>query len=128
LHYPDPEHVENFEGEPFRSIARHIPIYPYPIPYRCMYSRNIENLMMAGRNISVSHVALGTVRLMRTGGMMGEVIGMAASLCKNYQTTPRGVYQDHLVDLKELMRKGVGDSSLPFTQDYNKGSTLLKEN
>lgn len=43
---------------------------------------------MAGRNISVSHVALGTVRVMRTTGMMGEVAGMAASLCKKHGVPP----------------------------------------
>lgn len=41
---------------------------------------------MAGRNISVTHVALGTVRVMRTTGMMGEVVGIAASLCKSIRT------------------------------------------
>jgi len=127
LHYPDPENIEKFEGEPFRSIAKHIAIYPYPIPYRCLYSKNINNLMMAGRDISVSHVALGTVRLMRTGGMMGEVIGMAASLCKDRKVAPRGVYQDHFADLEKLMRQGIGDASLPFSQDYNKGGTLMKD-
>lgn len=128
LHYPDPENMEKFESEPFRSIAKHIHIYPYPIPYRCLYSKNINNLMMAGRDISVSHVALGTVRLMRTGGMMGEVIGMAASICTDQEVLPRGVYQHHFADLEKLMRKGTGDASLPFTQDYNKGGTLMKEN
>lgn len=44
--------------------------------------QNIENMFMAGRNISVTHVALGTVRVMRTTGILGEVVGMAASLCK----------------------------------------------
>ena len=51
----------------------------YPVPYRCFYSKNIENLFMAGRCISVTHEALGTVRVMKTGGMMGEVVGKAAS-------------------------------------------------
>ena len=63
---------------------------------------------MAGRCISVTHVALGTVRVMRTGGMMGELIGMAASLCKKNNTTPRGVYENHLAELKRLARSGVG--------------------
>ena len=63
---------------------------------------------MAGRNISVTHVGLGTVRVMRTGGMMGEVVGMAASLCKKYDTNPRGVYNFHLGELKKLMEKGIG--------------------
>jgi len=63
---------------------------------------------MAGRNISVTHVALGTIRVMRTTGMMGEVVGMAASLCKQHGTTPRGVYEEHLDKLQALMEKGVG--------------------
>jgi hypothetical protein len=64
--------------------------------------------MMAGRNISVTHVALGTVRVQKTTGMMGEVIGMAASLANKHHTNPRGVYQDHLDELKKLMKRGVG--------------------
>ena len=108
LHYPDPENTQHFPGEEFRTIAKHLRISPYPVPYRCFYSRNIENLFMAGRDISVTHVALGTVRVMRTCGMMGEVVGMAASLCKEHDTTPRGVYENHLDELKQLAKKGVG--------------------
>ena len=108
LHYPRPQNSEHFPGAEFRSIARSTKIKPYPIPFRCLYSRNITNLMMAGRNISVTHVALGTVRVQRTTGMMGEVVGMAAALCKRHDTDPRGVYQEHLKELKELMRRGVG--------------------
>ncbi len=108
LHYPDPKNTEHFPGEEFRSIAEFLHIKPYAIPYRCLYSRNVSNLLMAGRNISVTHVALGTVRVMRTCGMMGEVAGMAASLCAEYETTPRGVYQNYLDELKGLMEKGVG--------------------
>ncbi|MHC4397031.1 MAG: FAD-dependent oxidoreductase [Planctomycetota bacterium] len=107
-HYPEPENSKHFPGNEFRSIYRQYDIKPYPIPYRCLYSRNIGNLMMAGRNISVTHVALGTVRVMRTCGMMGEVAGMAASLCKKYGTSPRGVYKNHLDELKQLMREGTG--------------------
>lgn len=126
LHYPDPENEKTFEGEAFRSIAKHIKIYPYPIPFRCLYSKNINNLLMAGRDISVSHVALGTVRLMRTGGMMGEVVGMAASICKERDVDPRQIYQRHFSDLEQLMIKGVGDPSLPPIQNYNLGGTLLE--
>jgi hypothetical protein len=62
---------------------------------------------MAGRCISVTHVALGSIRVMRTGGMMGEVVGMAASLAVKNQTNPRGVYEKYLPELKQLMKKGV---------------------
>jgi len=41
LHYPDPENQEKFDGEAFRSIAKHIKIYPYPIPFRCLYSNKL---------------------------------------------------------------------------------------
>jgi len=116
LHYPDPKNSRYFAGEEFRSIAKfkRYPNNAYPMPYRCLYSRNIENLFMAGRNISVTHVALGAVRVQKTTGMMGEVIAMAASLCKKYNTTPRGVYQNHLDELKKLMKKGIGK-----TKKYN---------
>ena len=104
LHYPK---TPPCQCEPFRSEARHEKIKPYPIPFRCLYSRNIDNLLMAGRDISVTHVALGTVRVMRTTGMMGEVIGMAASLCKKYSCNPRAIYQNHLAEFKKLLEKGV---------------------
>lgn len=126
LHYPDPKNTKDFPGNEFKSIAKHKAIYPYPIPYRCLYSKNVDNLFMAGRNISVTHVALGTVRIMRTGGMMGEVVGMAASLCKKHSCSPRDVYASHLEELKALMAKGVGLGKEQPPQNYNLGGTLMK--
>ena len=78
LHFPDPENSKKFPGAEFKAATKHIYIHPYAVPYRCLYSRNVENLFMAGRNISVTHVALGTVRVMRTTGMMGEVVGISS--------------------------------------------------
>lgn len=106
LHFPDPVNSRRFPDAPFKAATVHNWIYPCNVPYRCLYSRNIDNLFMAGRNISVTHVALGTVRVMRTTGMMGEVVGMAASVCRKNGCTPREVYQHHLPELKELMKKG----------------------
>ncbi len=104
LHLPDPRYDEGWEGDEFISKAYYTHYTkPYWIPYRCLYSRNIENLFMAGRDISVTHEALGAVRVMRTCGMMGEVVGMAASICKKYNGTPRSVYTDHLEQLKAMM-------------------------
>lgn len=123
LHWQDPANEKNFPGNAFKAVTNHNVIHHYAVPYRCLYSRNINNLFMAGRNISVTHVALGTVRVMRTTGMMGEVVGMAASICKDHQTTPRGVYHHYLPELKELMKKGVGEN-LPNNQKYNEGSSL----
>lgn len=124
LHYPDPANTRNFPGREFKSIAKHRPIYPYPVPYRCLYSRNTDNLFMAGRNISVTHVALGTIRVMRTTGMLGEVVGLAADICRRHRVQPRAVYERHLDELKELMRQGAGRQGLPNNQRYNEGGTL----
>ena len=110
LHYPKPDNSASFPGQEFRSIAKFTKLDPYLIPYRCFYSRNVENLFMAGRNISVTHVALGAVRVQRTTGMMGEVVGMAASLCKKHDTIPRCVYQRYLPELKQLLEQGAGKS------------------
>ena len=127
LHYPDPKNTKNFPDKEFKSIAKHINIYPYPIPYRCLYSKDISKLFMAGRNISVSHVALGTVRVMRTTGMMGEVVGMAASICKNNNVQPRDIYTTYLNELKILMEKGVAKDNLSNNQKYNEGGTLTSK-
>lgn len=114
LHLPDPKYEKGFEGDAFISAAdfgeypAHRESRPFWIPYRCLYSRNVSNLFMAGRNISVAHEALGAVRVMRTCGTEGEIIGMAASLCSKHQTTPRGVYEQHLGDLQALMHRGAG--------------------
>jgi len=109
LHLPHESYQKGFEGDEFisRAIFTRYP-QPYWVPYRTLYSRNITNLFMAGRDISVTHEALGAVRVMRTCGLMGEIVGMAAYLCMENSTTPRGVYRDCLDDLKALMEKGVG--------------------
>lgn len=102
-----PRIIPGFDDEPFRARCEKTKIAPYAIPYRCLYSRNISNLFMAGRNISVTHVALGTVRVMKTTGMMGEVIGMAAHLCSKNNVLPRDIYESHLAEFKDLLIMGV---------------------
>jgi len=109
LHLPNKMYEKGFEGDAFISRAHYTHFKkPYWLPYRCLYSKNVANLFMAGRDVSVTHEALGTVRVMRTCGMMGEIVGMAASICRKHDTTPRGVYEKHLDELKALMKAGVG--------------------
>ena len=107
LHYPKEQYAQKFPDNPFISIAVHDRsvdrTYGYPVPYRCFYSRNIENLFMAGRNISVTHEALGTTRVMKTCGMMGEVVGRAASICILHECNPRDVYNRYLEELVDLL-------------------------
>lgn len=124
LHEPDPANTVSFPGNEYKATTRHTVIYPTAVPYRCLYSRNVDNLFMAGRNISTTHVALGSTRVMRTTGAMGEVVGMAASLCKEYGVTPREVYFYHLDQLKRLMQKGVAKENVEPTQGYNEGGWL----
>ncbi|MBL7040799.1 MAG: FAD-dependent oxidoreductase [Pirellulaceae bacterium] len=110
LHTPHTVNEKHFPGNAFICHGSGLPkkdVEIYPIPYRCLYSRNIENLFMAGRSISVTHVALGQVRVQNTTGMMGEVVGRAASICARHGVSPRGVYEKHLVEFKELLSKPV---------------------
>ncbi|MFM2211016.1 MAG: hypothetical protein RL639_210 [Verrucomicrobiota bacterium] len=118
LHYAKEQYAKKFPDNPFISRAafgyvdasgKHIAAVDrrngYPLPYRLFYSKNISNLFFAGRHISVTHEALGTVRVMRTIGMMGEVVGKAAYLAVRENTDPRGVYEKHLPDLIKLMEQ-----------------------
>jgi hypothetical protein len=108
LHYPKKQYAEKFPDNPFISIAEHDRridrAYGYPVPYRCFYSRNIQNLFMAGRNISVTHEALGTVRVMKTCGMMGEVVGKAASICVKNDCLPYAVYERYWKEMDSLLQ------------------------
>ncbi|MBT3193295.1 MAG: FAD-dependent oxidoreductase [Verrucomicrobia bacterium] len=107
LHYPQRGATRHFPGWEWLSHCTQDHIAPYHVPYRTLYSRNIENLFMAGRCVSVTHIALGTVRVQVTTGMMGEVVGCAATVCCQHNTFPRGVYAQHLDELKKQMELGI---------------------
>ncbi len=108
LHYPVDKYKNAIPGRPFISRAVHgkgvDKNVGYPIPYRTLYSRNVPNLFMAGRNISVNRDALGTIRVMKTIGMMGVTIGRAAALATAKDCTPRQIYSEHLDEVKSLWR------------------------
>ncbi len=112
VHRPDPNFSSEFEGDEFIADANLMgpaegTTYngPYWMPFRCLYSRDVSNLFMAGRNISVTQGALGAARVQRTTGMMGEIVGKAASICIDNDAIPRDVYQKYLDELKMLMKK-----------------------
>jgi len=75
----------------------------YYLPFRCFYSRNIPNLMMAGRCFSCSHIGLAGPRVMNTCGQMGIATGYAAALCKEHKTTLRGVGENHIRELRAMI-------------------------
>lgn len=87
---------------------RHIHLKgPYQIPYRCLYSWNVENLFMCGRCISASHVAFGSIRVCATLAAVGQVVGMAAVLSNKYDIMPRDITKQHIKELRQaLMREG----------------------
>ncbi len=118
-HYPLEKNTKDYPGAEWLSYGVLTPIDFYALPYRCFYSKDISNMFMAGRNISVTHIALGSVRVMRTCGMMGEVVGMAAVVCARHNATPRDIYTTYFAELQELMRKGAGRTDVPYTQFYH---------
>lgn len=75
---------------------------PYAIPYRCIYSCNIKNLLFAGRNISVTHLALSSTRVMATCAILGQAAGTAAALCvfKNLSAKELNL---HIFELKDML-------------------------
>jgi thioredoxin reductase len=75
------------------------------IPYRSLYSRNIENLFMAGRCMSVSHMALGGVRVQRPMAATGQAAGTAAAIAVRYNCLPRDIYRDHIARLQQTLLK-----------------------
>ncbi len=85
---------------------------PFGVPYRCLYSKDIENLFFAGRNISVTHAAMSSTRVMATCATLGQAVGTAAAIATAKGLTPRGVYQKELRTLQEALMDD--DAYLPW--------------
>lgn len=99
LHNPKPDDPTKVDVV-FYSIP---PLWS--IPYRSLYSKDISNLFLAGRLASVTHLGLGSFRLMKTLATGGQAAGFAAGLCKEHACTPRGVYQERLDELQQGLLK-----------------------
>ena len=97
---------------------------PYGIPLRSLYSKNVENLMFAGRNISASHIAFATVRVMATCGVMGQAVGTAAALMSKYGMTARQLAKEKIGELQDVLMED--DCFLPGFK--RKMSSLCNEN
>ena len=98
LHYPGHEKYDFRLGD-----WKYIRTPLYHVPFRCLYSRNIDNLMMAGKHISVSHVAGSSTKVMLNGGQHGIAVGSAAYLCKKYKATPKGIGEKHIAELQDIV-------------------------
>lgn len=81
---------------------------PYGIPYRVLYSKNIKNLLFAGRNISATHIALSSTRVMATCSLLGQAMGTAVGMCLKKDLLPRDLFPNHIPELQnKLMDAGV---------------------
>ena len=89
-----------YPGEP--TVFHPAPT-PYGIPYRCLYSSELPNLMMAGRNISATHSALSSTRVMATCAVLGQAVGTAAGMCIRHGVTPRELGSRYLNDLQSKL-------------------------
>ncbi|MFC1960191.1 FAD-dependent oxidoreductase [Chloroflexota bacterium] len=105
-HHPEAIH---YPGEP--TIFHPAPS-PYGIPYRVLYSRNIDNLFFAGRNISATHMALSSTRVMATCAVIGQAMGTAAAIATKYDLSPRGVYEHKIRELQVTLMDQ--DAYLPW--------------
>jgi len=101
VHYP--QNVYEETKPDFLTEAMFYNAGRYYIPYRSLYSKDINNMFMAGRCFSCSHIGLGGPRVMLTTGQMGAAVGIAASLCKKHDVNPRDIYTDHLDEYWELI-------------------------
>ncbi len=92
---------------------------PYQIPYRCLYSKNVDNLLFAGRNISVTHIALSSTRIIETCMSVGQAAGVAAAMCVEDGAEPRDIYNNSIKELQERLLRA--DYYIPYlpAEDLN---------
>ncbi len=100
-----------FHNKGLASIEYMIP-QGYGIPYDCLYSVNVPNLMFAGRDISTSHMAFSAVRVMATCALIGQAVGTAADMIIDKGTTPAGLRKDHIAELQDKLEDD--DCMLPY--------------
>ena len=104
-HFPDGFYHRGVPNTDIRTPA------PYSIPYRALYSANVDNLFFAGRNISMTHMAMSSIRVMATCALLGQAVGCAAALSVKHDCRPHDVYLSHMEELQMLLLWG--DSFLP---------------
>ena len=96
-HYPDGFY---HKGHPNTNI---LPELPYSVPYRALYSQNVENLYFAGRNVSMTHMAMSSMRVMATCALLGQAVGTAAAMAVREGLTPHGLYLSRMDALQEKL-------------------------
>ncbi|MBQ8685474.1 MAG: FAD-dependent oxidoreductase [Clostridia bacterium] len=96
----DDHNPDGFDGEEGNYT---IAVEPYGIPYRCLYSENISNLFFAGRNISMTHMAMSSARVMGTCTVLGQAVGAAAYVAKKYALASARSVGEHVDELQQTL-------------------------
>ena len=99
----DPLGMENPNGNGYWKRHPSVPVYS--IPYRCLYSKNVPNLLLGGRAVSVTHIALGSVRVQGTLFQLGQAAGTAAALMCEKNLMPREYGQSYIAELQQRLLK-----------------------
>lgn len=107
----DDHHPGGF-AHPGKPTIFHPAPSPYGIAYRCLYSRNVENLLFAGRNISATHAAMSSTRVMATCATLGQAVGTAAAIAVRDGLSPRGVGEQRIGELQQTLLED--DCYLPW--------------
>ena len=125
----DDHNPNGFENKGLASIE-YIINQGYGIPYDCLYSINVPNLMFAGRDISCTHMAFSGTRVMATCALMGQAVGTAADMIIDKGTTPAGLRKDYIKELQATLEDD--DCMLPYrwrqVNELTKSAKTLAEN
>ena len=104
-HYSEGFFHKGATGRHFDLKEGHYKGVLFSIPFGCLYSRNITNLMMAGRDVSASHLGMSDIRVMLTCAVMGHAAGTGAGMCVARKTTPRQLGREHIASLQQQLLK-----------------------
>jgi len=120
----DDHHPEAFYAEKPSTIYNTTPAC-YGIPYRILYSKNIDNLFFAGRNVSCTHLGMSSTRVMGTCAVMGQAVGSAVAIAVKEKTTPREIYTHHIEELQDILMEQ--DQFIPFLDRKISSLSLLSK-
>ena len=94
------------------ASTEYFPPIPFGIPFSCLYSVNVPNLIFAGRNISATHIGFSSTRVMATCALLGQAAGIGAYIALRENVTPAEVDQKYIAELQSILEDD--DCMLPF--------------
>lgn len=122
----NPGGIEDLQAPPSYFHYKFKKVYEYP--FKALYSKNVPNLLFAGRNVSQTHIALSSSRIQATCALMGQAVGTASALCIQKKVTPRQLANQHINELQEqLLRDDVFIPNRPASSpgDLAKTATAI---